>query len=166
MNSSERGLSVLLGNGDGTFRTRSVNEAYTEDLFAADLDGDGKPDLVATQDSSRAVYVFLGDGDGGFRGGGTYPTNGVLPVALTGADLDGDGDVDIATANYGVGGGTSSVSVLPNRGDGTLGTGKVFATGNGPQGITAADLGRGSKPDLATANTRSDDVSVLLNTTR
>ena len=74
------------------------------------------------------------------------------------ADLDGDHKLDVATADAD----RKAVSVLLNRGDGTLEPKDDYTTGVGPVAVAAGDLDRDGHPDLVTANT-SGSVSVLLN---
>jgi hypothetical protein len=79
-------------------------------------------------------------------------------VAL--ADLNGDGKPDIVTADSG----SSGVSVLLGKGDGTFAGQAEYATGKAPAGVALADLNGDGKPDIVTANAADNDVSVLLNT--
>jgi hypothetical protein len=108
------GVVVLLGNGDGTF---GAPVDYTglntpTGIAAADVNGDGKLDLV--ESNSGNVAVLLGKGDGTFAAPVTYPAgqltaNGTGPLAI--ADFNGDGKPDIAT-NQGI---------LLNNGSGAFG---------------------------------------------
>jgi len=117
--SSSSAVNVLLNNGDGTF---APEVDYLTDvgstplsIFAADLNGDGKPDLVITNGSfggmeAGTVSVFLNNGDGTFASRIEYPT-GASPVSVVAADLNGDGTIDLAVANDQ----SSTVSVLLNQ---------------------------------------------------
>jgi hypothetical protein len=71
--------SVLLNRGDGTFLPRvdyAVGHAAGDDsaLAACDLNGDGRPDLVAGTTAVRRIAVLLNNGDGTFAAAVTYPT--------------------------------------------------------------------------------------------
>ncbi|HWS16505.1 MAG TPA: VCBS repeat-containing protein, partial [Candidatus Elarobacter sp.] len=98
------------------------------DIFAADLNGDGKPDLITTQAGSNAISVFLNDGNGNFPAGpsATYLTAGSTTSVVTG-DFNEDGRQDIASGNCGNNPDPpqtptpSSVSVFFNQGGGTFG---------------------------------------------
>jgi len=152
-------VSVLLGNGDGTFRDQqrfaAGNGPYS--VAVADLDSDGTPDLATANSGSHDVSVVLGNGDGTFRAQQRFAAgNGPYSVAV--ADLDADGAPDLATANYT----SDDVSVLLGNGDGTFRAQQRFAAGNGPYSVAVADLDSDGAPDLATANYGTDDVSVLL----
>ncbi|HET9836807.1 MAG TPA: VCBS repeat-containing protein, partial [Candidatus Angelobacter sp.] len=97
------------------------------DIFQADLNNDGHPDLITTQAGSNMVSVFINNGDGTFPAGptGTFLTGGVATSAIVTGDFDEDGLQDIASANCGNSPDPpqtpvpSSVSILFNAGGGT-----------------------------------------------
>jgi hypothetical protein len=95
-------VSVLLGNGDGTFQS-AVNfavEPGPDWVAVADVNGDGRPDLVVTNDSTRGfVGVLLGNGNGTFGSAVNYPV-GRYPRSVVVADVNGDGLPDLVTGNY------------------------------------------------------------------
>ncbi|HEY7154254.1 MAG TPA: FG-GAP-like repeat-containing protein [Gemmataceae bacterium] len=103
-------VSMLLGNGDGTFQTARSFAAGTgpTSATASDVNGDGKLDLVVL--SSGGVSVLLGNGNGSLAGPITSTTGGGGSVAM--ADFNGDGRPDAAAANAG----SNNVSVLLNDG--------------------------------------------------
>ena len=154
-------VSLLLGNGDGTFRTQQRFAAGSgpSALVAVDLNGDGRVDLATANDRSRDVSVLLGNGDGTFQTPRRFPVGRPLDSrekrALAAADLNGDGRLDLATTN------TRSVSVLLGNGDGTFREEQRFAAGFAPVALAAADLNGDRHIDLATANHFSGDISVL-----
>jgi hypothetical protein len=169
---------VLLGNGDGSFRSPVVFGTWS-DSFAAvgDMDGDGHPDVVtsnydadpdALDPTSPAFMVHLGNGDGTVRA--LVPQGrGDACRDLAVADLNGDGRLDLAVSNFGVSRRSwSGVSVFLGNGDGTFGAGRLFTTGSDPVSVAIADVNGDGKLDLATANFGGDpdfetnSVSVLL----
>ena len=135
-----------------------------------DLNGDGKPDVVTVDGGN--VAVLLSRADGSFQAARTYDAPGALSVAV--GDLNGDGKLDVATA---IGSGEAvaigGVSVLLNRGDGTLAKSRTYEvlfrgspdrpdTPGDPQSIAIADLNGDRGPDLVTANF-DGHVSLLMN---
>ncbi len=168
-NRASNNLSLLIGNGDGTFRPGAIYPAGTTPyaVAAADFNGDRDPDLAVANGDSRDISVFLGRGDGTFD---RRPRQGagVAAFALAVADLDGDGDQDLAVArnpntkyvdgkDY-----AGSASILLGRGDGSFGAPRDHGVGPRPVAIAADDLDGDGRPDLATANRGTDDISVLL----
>jgi hypothetical protein len=157
-NAGSNTVSVLLGNGDGTFgaKTDYTTGSFPASVAIGDLNGDGKPDLAVASFYSNAVSVLLGNGDGTFGARRDYST-GVEPFSVRIGDLNGDGKPDLAVANSN----SSTVSVLLGSGDGTFGAKSDYATGSGPFSVAIGDLNGDGKLDLATANI-SYTVSVLL----
>jgi FG-GAP-like repeat/FG-GAP repeat len=162
----EGSVSVLLGNGDGTFEPQ-VTYATSEHAFsliALDLNGDSKPDLAAGNSGglgtrANGVSVLLGKGDGTFKAPVTYPTGNGLS-AVVARDLNGDGMPDFAVANSS----DDTIGVLLNNGDGTFQPQGSYPTGTRPSSVVALDLNGDGKPDLATTNGDDNTVTVLLNT--
>jgi hypothetical protein len=160
-------VSILLGHGDGTFAAPVGLSAYGEaanSVATGDLNADGKLDLVvSTGTLSGYVSVLLGHGDGTFADAQT-PGEYVSPFyAATLADFNGDGKLDVATARYEA----DAVAVFLGYGDGTLQEPRQFAVGingifDGPDSLAAGDFNADGKIDLATANSYSNSVSMLL----
>jgi VCBS repeat protein/Ser-Thr-rich glycosyl-phosphatidyl-inositol-anchored membrane family protein/FG-GAP repeat protein len=152
-------VSVLLGNGDGSFgaHTDYFTGAYylPWSMAIGDVNADGKPDLVTT---SAGVAVLLGNGDGSFGVSTDFGAGGA-PRSVAIGDLNADGKPDLTTANDN----SNTVSVLLGNGDGTFASHTDFGAGNGARSVTIGDLNGDSKPDLAVANYSSSTVSVLLN---
>jgi FG-GAP-like repeat len=141
-------------------------------VVVGDVNGDGKPDLVAVADlffrtangqlQSGTVAVLLGNGDGTFQPAFKYPVAaGLLSVIL--GDFNGDGLLDMAVSS---GSGTNNpatgVTVLLGNGDGTFRNAVTYAAPNGPLGV--GDLNGDGQQDLVIADDFAGMAQVLLNT--
>ena len=155
-------VSVLIGNGDGTFAatTDFATGSVPISIAAGDFNGDGKRDLVTSNEEDYTVSILLGKGDGAFQAHADYAT-GAYPESVAVGDFNGDGKQDLATANRI----TDTVSVLLGNGDGSFAAKTDFATGTYPASVAVGDFNGDGRPDLATADYRSaaDTVSILLN---
>lgn len=184
-NSGSDDLSVLI-NGSGGLSAKadspySVGSAGTgpAGVAAADLDGDGDPDVVTANKGSDNISVLQNDGSGSLTDGTNTYAMGSDPVDVVLGDGDDDGVADfVATANSG----GNDVSVRGNDNDGTtnLGGETTYRVGKRPQAVAAgnldppvnpanADAVQGPRnpgdidPDLVTANNNSENVTVLHN---
>jgi hypothetical protein len=157
-------VSLLLGNGDGTFQAQQGFPTANYDIGIAvgDFNGDGIPDLVTSNldDSSDNVSILLGKGNGAFKPHVDYAA-GSDPEWAVAADFNGDGKLDLAVADNG-NGYASTVSVLLGNGDGTFQPAVSYDAGAGPFGVAAGDFNRDGKQDLAVVNYAANTVSVLL----
>jgi hypothetical protein len=123
----------------------------------ADFNGDGKLDLVVTNEASDNVSVLIGKGDGTFEPAVNYSV-GSVPDSVVVGDFNRDGKLDLAVSNFS--GGT--VSVLFGNGDGTFQTAVSYGVGSNPQGGAVGDFKGDGKLDLVVTNGGSSTVSVLL----
>jgi hypothetical protein len=145
-------VSILLGNGDGTFQSAS-NIAAGKNPFAiaaADFDGDGRADLVVID--SFGVGVLLGNGDGTFQTAVVYGSGGGLATSLAVGDVNGDGKPDLVVANPCASSGNcanSTVGVLLGNGDGTFQAAVVYGLGApDAQSVAVGDVNGDGKMDL------------------
>ncbi len=152
-------LSVVLGNGDGTFQA-PVSYATGNDsthLATGDFNGDGKLDLVTTDGADNTVSVLLGNGDGTFQARSAHST-GTFPIAVATGDFNGDGKLDLAVTDASA----NTVSILLGNGDGTFQAHVDYTTGRDPQAVFVADFNADGKLDLAVGNLEDNSVSILL----
>ncbi|MDB4965768.1 MAG: repeat protein [Myxococcales bacterium] len=127
-----------------------------------DLDGDGKIDIVLANYQSR-VTVLHNEGGGKFAKPVHYTvSSGTQAVAL--GDFNHDGKLDVVASGFG--GPTNLVSVLLNKGDGTLDAAVDYAIGdNGanPYALVTGDLDGNGSVDIAVANQSAGNLGILLN---
>ncbi|MDP4238811.1 MAG: FG-GAP-like repeat-containing protein, partial [Bacteroidota bacterium] len=164
--SNSNTISVLLGNGNGTFGTKtnfaisSGSGANPSSVVIGDFNGDGKADLATANSNENSVSVLLGDGNGSF-GTATPYAIGNDPGSIVVGDFNGDGKTDLAACNYLT---PSSVSILLGNGNGTFKPATNFPVGDAPGTIAIADFNNDGKADIATSNW-TNNISILLYTT-
>ena len=166
---SRQPFVVTFPNGNIAFSPRQdVFDSIPSQLAIADIDGDGKPDLVLVNSLTNSVSIFLNTSTAGFS---TFappvdiPT-GPGPYAVAIGDLDGDGKPDVVVTNYG-GGAGNTATILRNKSTAHIVSFSPQAnitTGTGPQGVVIGDLDGDGKPDVAVANSNSNNVMVFHNT--
>jgi hypothetical protein len=113
-------VEVLLGDGQGRFAARQQYDLSGRRLAVADLNGDSRPDVVATGGGfDGVVRVLLGNEDGTLRYVGAFATGGV-PESVAVGDFTGDGVPDLATIGTAPYYMNHAVDLLPGLGDGTF----------------------------------------------
>lgn len=130
-------------------------------VAVADINGDGKPDLLTANYASRTVSVLPGNGAGHFGTATSFSTGGNSPRSLAIADVNGDGKLDVTTANAT----SNNVAVLLGNGAGGFAAAKLFASGGQfPNSVAAADVNADGKLDLVVghAHASSQELGVLL----
>jgi hypothetical protein len=150
--------SILLGNGDGSFRLAASIPigSYCGRVAVGDVNGDGKPDVIAANTGSSQVAVLLGNGDGSFQAP-RYLNVGRNPLGMTIADLNGDGKPDLVVANYF----SDSLSVFFGNGDGSFQAGPTLTTSGNCVEPRVADLTGDGKADIVVDNANTNTLSLF-----
>jgi hypothetical protein len=169
-NQRSQNVSVLFGNGDGTFEPAdnlaSGPGEYTGQGDAADLNGDGWTDLVVVNGNSLetvglhsdGLNLFMNRGDRTFAPAARVPLQEQGLIAVTAADLSEDGLTDLVVATN-----NETVTVLLNQGDADFSTQKKYLSGPGTRAVAVGDVNGDQAPDLAVANGAGSSVSLLMN---
>lgn len=147
-------VTILLGNGDGTFRAGpGPLQAGTSavGLTVADLNNDGILDLAATNYLNSGVNIFLGNGDGTFQSAVNYAVPFLSARSVLAADFNGDGIADLAIGKFW----QANPSIFLGNGDGTFGSpillgGNELALASGH--IASADFNGDGIPDIVEPN--------------
>ena len=166
-NSGDNTITVLLGNGAGSFAAATGNPFAVgmnpQSIAVADFSKDGKLDLAVANANTNSVTVLLGDGTGGFAAATGSPfVVGLTPQSIAVGDLNGDGKPDIVTADRG----NNSITVLLGNGTGgfAAAAGSPFATGTSPQSVALSDVNGDGTLDVIVANAGDNTLTVLLGT--
>ncbi len=167
VNQADNSVSILFGNGDGTFvtgagaiQTGNGPTAIATGNFDVTSPTNNFPGLAVTNGADGTVLILLGNGNGTF----SVPTPNVIatqtnPAAILSVDFNNDGATDLAVVNAG----SDSISVFLGVGDGTFLPPLNVATGNGPIALADGDVNGDGFVDLAVANESSNTASVILN---
>jgi hypothetical protein len=150
------GVSILPGNGDGTFQ-RAVDYAGGDQpvsIAAVDLKHDGNLDLVVANSLSTYLSILFGNGDGTFQPATESPALLNNATFVTAGDFNGDGKPDLVAL------GENIISVLLGNGDGTFQNPIATQPSFVIESIGVGDFNRDGKLDIATAGTFGSNSSI------
>jgi type II secretory pathway component GspD/PulD (secretin) len=174
-NQTDNTVTILLGNGDGTFTPGTTLKTGNGpvSIAATTLTTNGSSSvnnnvcLFVANHTDDTISIFLGNGDGTFvtPTAATTLATGRGPSSILAADFNGDGKIDLAVTNQT----DNTVSIFLGNGDGTFGARTDDNVGNGPVWVATGDFNGDGIPDLAIANdgaptdtNTGDTVTILL----
>ena len=141
-------LSILLGNGDGTFQDQMQLHVCQEprSLALHDFNHDDHLDVALACSGGDEVEILLGRGNGKFEEGPHYPVYRT-PVSLVSEDVNGDQHPDLVVALR-----NDKVKVFLGKGTGEFRLGPQYEYGDTPTSVALADLNEDGKLDLIVTN--------------
>ena len=166
-NQNSNTITILLGNGDGTFATGTplTTGHGPVSVIASDIESIGSPDLIVANKTDNTIEVFHANGDGTFTAKTPFAA-GTAPTSIVAEDFNGDGKLDLAVTNSG----DNDMEIFLGNGDGTFKNGVTYATGVTPLFVAPGDFNGDGILDLAVAdsgaptatNEVGDAVSIFL----
>ncbi|MCB9855735.1 MAG: VCBS repeat-containing protein [Phycisphaerales bacterium] len=153
-------ISILLGNGDGTFGSRQdvTVGGQTRGIAAFDFDGDGDADIACASAAASHVSVLFNDGSGTFGAPTSFDAGGDGEYGLAGGDMDNDGIIDLVVGHRN----SQTITVLKGNGDGTFTFFSSQASGGATWVVVLGDLNLDGFLDATTANSSSQTGATLM----
>jgi hypothetical protein len=153
-------VSILLGNGDGTFKEQTQLHVCQEPraLVMGDFNEDGHVDVALACSGGDEISLLIGQGNGKFEEGQRYPVHRT-PISLAADDLNGDHHLDLVVALR-----NDKVKVFLGDGMGEFRHGVQYEHGDTPTSVALSDLNSDGKLDLVVTNggPMSNAVSIWL----
>ncbi|MEG3991599.1 SBBP repeat-containing protein, partial [Microcoleus sp. S28C3] len=158
-NNNSNNVSILLGDGKGSFGTATNYSAgsFSRSVAVGDFNKDTFPDLVVTNNDSNSVSILLGDGTGSF-GTATSYSAGSNPSSVAIGNFNHDNFPDLVVTNRYY----KSVSILLGDGTGSFGTPSNYSAGSNPSSVAIGDFNNDTFLDLVVTDYFSNSVSILL----
>ena len=163
VNGNSNTVSVMLGNGDGTFQAKTdfATGSTPRGIAVGHFTSSGNLDIAVTNFASNTVSVLLGNGDGTFQAKKDTAV-GSGPIGIAVSDFNSDGNSDLVVTNSTDPAGT--VSVLLGQGNGSFSPQVAYAVNSTPVSVAVGDFNGDGVMDLVVANnnTNANVVTVLL----
>jgi len=163
-----RNTSVLSGIGAASFAAKvdfalPVSPTW---VFFADLNGDGKTDVIVGMGSGTVFSIYHNNSTTGniILNNRVDITANNYPLYVAAGDLDNDGKIDLVTANFN----SNNISVFRNTTTGSIinfATKIDFNAGTGTSSVAIGDFNSDGKPDIATTNFNANTISIFRNNT-
>lgn len=158
-NQISNNVSVLIGNGNGTFASQSTYAVGSGpySIVAGNFNADTNLDLAVANSTSNNVSILIGNGSGSFTAGGTFLA-GANPISIASGDFNNDSKADLAIANFG-GFFVGLVTVLLGNGSGAFTAGPSVRTRSQPSFVAVSNFNGDGFQDLVVANFGAGSVS-------
>jgi len=158
---SGHSVMVLTNNGSGGFGPGVNYNVGNAPIFVttADVNGDGKTDIITANYLDDTLTVLTNNGNGGFVLSAILEV-GLEPWSVTAADVNGDGQLDLISANAG----TNTLTVYTNAGKGVFALAGVLSAGASPSVVVVADVNLDGLADAICTDEGNNTLSVLTNT--
>ena len=155
--------AIFYGNGDGTFQPIVYLQGYGNGntmpaSSVADLNGDGRPDVVSVTNNPADMLVYLQNPDGTFAAPSAYQLSYQYGGAIVAGDINADGKADVVLGANGSGQG----AIFYGNGDGTFQSPVKFTVFTGVDTLLLADFNSDNKPELEAGNFQESNIGVLV----
>ena len=165
VNSKNNSISVITGEGNGTFAKQRVystgDNSNPYAVATGDLDNDNRMDFVVANEGSNSIGIFYGFNYTSFQSQWTYRSVDIIaPSGIVVGNFNYDNGLDIGVT-YST---SNNICIFLGSGNGSFSNGTIYSTGNGsqPHGISTGDFNKDGRLDIVVANSGTNEVGVLL----